>query len=71
MKDQAVKLLNEFLVIIDEYGNYPMCFDTAKQCAIICVDKIYSTLYTDIEKQYWENIKAQLLIIKYDDLWKN
>ena len=46
MKDieiEARALVLEFMHPVDELHNYPMCFDTAKQCAIISINKILLT----------------------------
>ena len=39
-KEKAIDLFNKIYEIEDIMGYYPMCFDTAKQCALIAVDEI-------------------------------
>jgi hypothetical protein len=39
-KDKAKELFNKMYHVDDPMGNYPMCFDTAKQCALIAVDEM-------------------------------
>ena len=39
-KDEAKQIFNEMYRVVDDLGNYPMCYDTAKQCAIIAVEKM-------------------------------
>ena len=39
-KEKAKQLFNIFLTPVDELNKYPMCYDTAKQCALIAVDEI-------------------------------
>jgi len=39
-KEKAKELIKRFTEPIDELHKYPMRFDTAKQCALICVDEI-------------------------------
>jgi|LakMenEpi03Aug12_release.lakeMendotaPanAssembly.Ray.scaffolds.fasta_scaffold1292221_2 hypothetical protein len=39
-KEKAKELYNKMYMVDDPIGNYPMCFDTAKQCALIAVEEI-------------------------------
>jgi hypothetical protein len=39
-KEKAKELFDKIDTVKDEWGNYPMCFDTSKQCALIAVDQI-------------------------------
>ena len=40
-EEKAKELVDRFLLEpIDGLHKYPMCFDTSKQCALICVDEI-------------------------------
>jgi hypothetical protein len=45
----------------DSMGNYPMCFETAKQCALITVDEIRDNLplITDIQI-FWQQVKQEI-----------
>jgi hypothetical protein len=38
-KEKAKELFDKFMKPIDGLHKYPMCFDTAKQCALIAVDE--------------------------------
>jgi hypothetical protein len=40
----AQQLLDKMHNVEDPMGNYPMCFDTAKQCALIALDEIIKEL---------------------------
>ena len=39
-KDKAIELFNKMYHVDDPMGNYPMCFDTAKQCALIAINEM-------------------------------
>lgn len=39
-KEKAKEIFDKMYYIDDPMGNYPMCFDTAKQCALIAVDEM-------------------------------
>jgi hypothetical protein len=39
-KEKAKELFDKMYMVDDPMGNYPMCFDTAKQCALIAVDEM-------------------------------
>lgn len=70
-QEKAQELFDKMNGAQDEFGNYPMCFDTAKQCAMIAVDEIYKTnlkhgayIETDWDKtyyySYWEDVKQEI-----------
>jgi hypothetical protein len=65
-KEKAKELFNKMYNTDDPMGNYPMCFDTAKQCALIAVDEIINSIVitdlTTAENQfiYWEEVKQQI-----------
>jgi hypothetical protein len=42
--EKAKELFNQMYMVEDSMGNYPMCFDTAKQCALIAVEEKLETL---------------------------
>jgi hypothetical protein len=47
MTDSQIKaraLILEFMQPIDPLNKYPMCFDTARQCAVIATNKILETI---------------------------
>ena len=62
-KEKAEELVYRFMQPIDGLHKYPMCFDTAKQCALIAVDEIilsapFEPVDTDWDEagasaQYW------------------
>lgn len=37
-QEKAKELFDKMYMVDDPMGNYPMCFDTAKQCALIAVE---------------------------------
>ena len=45
-KDKAKELFDKMYLVDDTMGNYPMCFDTAKQCALVAVDEILKSPLT-------------------------
>ncbi len=73
-KEKAKQLFNKFMKPVDELHKYPMCFDTAKQCAIIAVDEILENVdyfFNELEKdnlpnkfgdeiEYWESVKYEI-----------
>jgi hypothetical protein len=66
-KEKAKELFDKIDTVKDEWGNYPMCFDTSKQCALIAVDEIMTAL-TVIHYgmqylsavDYWQNVKQEI-----------
>ena len=66
-KEKAEKLFNQMYMVEDPMGNYPMCFDTAKQCALIAVDEIinadwYIPTFEDCKKwtSYWKEVEKEI-----------
>ena len=65
-KEKAKELFNKMYMVEDPMGNYPMCFDTAKQCALIAVDEIilqcwdYREIDLGISLEYWEEVKQEI-----------
>ena len=67
-KEKAIELFGKFMNPIDWLHKYPMCQDTAKQCALIAIDEILSTLgnevifvFTDFHwVLYWEQVKKEI-----------
>jgi hypothetical protein len=64
-KDKAKELVEQMYCVEDPMGNYPMCFDNAKQCALIAVDEIllheklnHSVL--DKNTDYWKDVKTEI-----------
>jgi hypothetical protein len=56
-KDKAQELFDKFIKPVDGLHKYPMCFDTAKQCALIAVDLILSEFYAD---DFYTEVKQEL-----------
>jgi len=73
-KEKAKQLFDNMYQVKDLMGNYPMCFDTAKQCALIAVDEIidnapfrdygfkYDSVSSRIDavEKYWLEVKSEL-----------
>jgi hypothetical protein len=62
-KEKADELFNKMYQVNDIMGNYPMCFDTAKQCALIAVDEIISSIDAEdhfILYNYWQKVKQEI-----------
>jgi len=67
-EEKAKELVDRFLLEpIDGLHKYPMCFDTAKQCALICVNEIldnfgienrFYTAYSTLE--YYQQVKTEI-----------
>jgi hypothetical protein len=56
-KQKALELFDKFMKPVDGLHKYPMCFDTAKQCALIAVDLILSEFYAD---DFYTEVKQEL-----------
>ncbi len=50
-KEKAFELFDKYMQPIDELHKYPMCFATAKQCALIAVDEVIEAL----REHEWQN----------------
>ena len=60
-KEKAKEIFNKMYQVNDIMGNYPMCFDTAKQCALIAVEEILSAnLFNTDENEYWLQVKTEI-----------
>ena len=60
-KEKSQELVDKMYFVNDLIGNYPICFETAKQCALITVDEIRDNLplITDIQN-YWQEVKQEI-----------
>ena len=64
---KAKELIDKYMSPIDGLHKYPMCFDTAKQCAIICVDEILKEIYSnnvitnDKRRIFWQEVKQEII----------
>ena len=50
-KEKAKELFQKMYQVDDIMGNYPMCFDTVKQCALIVIDEILDVIDRDMNYQ--------------------
>jgi nitrate reductase assembly molybdenum cofactor insertion protein NarJ len=58
-KEKALQIFNKMKNVEDNMGSYPMCFDTAKQCALIAIEYTLEECDTD-SYRYLLNVKKQL-----------
>jgi hypothetical protein len=59
-KEKAKEIFNKMYQVDDIMGNYPMCFDTAKKCALIAVNEILNTTLVSPPKSYWQEVKNEI-----------
>lgn len=62
-KEKAKELFDKMYIVDDPMGNYPMCFNTAKQCALIAVDLVIENIeddYMHYELDYWQEVKREI-----------
>ena len=63
-KEKAEKLFNQMYMVEDPMGNYPMCFDTAKHCALVLVEEILRVknnfIQTQDQEYYWEEVYIEV-----------
>ena len=66
-KKKAKQLFEQMFNVSDKLNKYPMCLDTAKACALICVNTyLYfpfdftSIEYGEDSLEYWEKVKQEL-----------
>ena len=59
-KRHAKIIFDKMYAVEDPLGNYPMCFDTAKQCALIAVDFIIMEMEMDDEYEYYKQVKQEI-----------
>ena len=76
-QEQRIEAKEIFLAMYnvkDPLSKYPMCFDTAKDCAVIAIDRIISTLgnrYSGGNQNafdYWFGVKDYLINLTKNDL---
>ena len=58
-KEKAKELFEKFMQPIDGLHKYPMCNDTAKQCALIAVDEILEITGGHIN-QFYQQVKIEI-----------
>jgi hypothetical protein len=69
-KEKAKELVDKMYLVDDSMGNYPMCYETARQCALITVDEILNALSSDRisyggeyryeESDFWIYVKEEI-----------
>ncbi len=62
-KENAKQLFDKMYMVDDPMGNYPMCFDTAKQCALIAIDEVIDNIeddYMHYELDWWQEVKQEI-----------
>lgn len=66
-KEKANELFDKMYMAEDPMGSYPMCFDTARECALIAVDEImnadwYIPTFEDNKKwtSYWKEVEQEI-----------
>lgn len=77
-QQKAKDLIEKFLMPIDELYKYPMCLDTARQCAIIHCDLNLKDLefthigygkgiisgYQKTKIKFWQTVKQEIINYK-------
>jgi hypothetical protein len=66
-KEKAIEIHTKMFLVKDGLHKYPMCFDTAKQCALIAVNQTIEEtklhdliIYQHGRTYYWESVKKEL-----------
>ena len=63
-KEKSIELHAQFMKPVDGLHKYPMCFDTAKQCALIAVEEILNndgfTQFDQYLTEYWNEVKKEI-----------
>lgn len=61
-KEKAKEIFDKMYNVDDPMGNYPMCFDTAKQCALIAVDLVLNLCWNGnmVAMEYWQEVKQEI-----------
>ena len=68
-QEKAKELFDKMYKADNVNSNYPMCFDSAKQCALIAVDEIlntieYSSQADELSKvNYWQEVKQEIELL--------
>lgn len=66
-QDKAKELLDKMYNVEDYAGKYPMCFNTAKECALIAAEEIIEVISTVYEHDwnilypYWNEVKQEII----------
>jgi hypothetical protein len=59
-KEKANELVEKFMKPIDELHKYPMCFSTAKQCALITCNEVLGYMGADRGTEFWLKVKQEI-----------
>ena len=64
-KEKAEELVYKMYQVDDITGNFPMCLETAKECALIAVNEIIKAKILDLgimslDYKYWEKVKLEI-----------
>ena len=66
-KEKAQELFDKMYMVEDPMGKYPMCFNTAKECALIAAEEIIDVISTVYEHDwnvlypYWNEVKQEII----------
>lgn len=66
-KEKAQELFDKMYMVEDHMGIYPMCFNTAKECALIAAEEIIDVISTVYEHDwnvlypYWNEVKQEII----------
>jgi hypothetical protein len=70
-KEKAREIFNKMYTVEDPMGKYPMCFDSAKECALIAVDEIlnqdkgaFDITEAEYHFSYWNNVQEEIVNLK-------
>lgn len=67
-QDKAKELFDKMYNTDDPMGNYPMCHDTAKQCALIAVNELIDE-FCAMDKFIGEQVSHIYPISSYIEYW--
>ena len=62
-KEKAKELFDKMYKADIVNSNYPMCFDSAKQCALIAVDEILPINSNPQAIKYWNEVKQKIELL--------
>ena len=66
-EEKAKELVDKMYMLDDPNGNYPMCFDIAKECSLVAVDEILDvTKRPTYNQDNWNEITG----FRYDKFWE-
>jgi hypothetical protein len=59
-KEKAKEIFKNMYYVDDPMGNYPMCFETAKKCALFSAREVLNVLFQHHEIDYWKDVVYEL-----------